>query len=805
MGSTDLDLLSRYARLRDAGAFAELAARHRDLVYGTCYRVLRNRADAEDVTQDCFLGLARKAATVRASVPGWLHRVAVNASLAARGKDRARERAEREAGSMSPDRVAEPTWEEITGDVDWAIDQLPKALREPVVLHFLQGKPQTVIAEELGISQPAVSRRLSKGIERLREHLGGLGLGLSAATLVALLETHTVEAAPAALAANLGRIALAGVPPAPAPGFPASLLGPAASMGPGSKVLCLLMVVLAVGAFVQQAVQVAATAHGRPPARQAATESALSLASPPLVRRPSSAREQPAAARRDDGPRSGKPAGDLPGPGESAGPGRPSRAARGGAPGLEASTNGPGSRVSDRPTVTQEAEPPASGPPREGAWGQADATPASPRRAIGLLSGPGPAGRPTTPPAEVVTASLPPEVDAQLAATMAEVIAVAKAAMEATFPERHLDQIRLVFAPARTVAHENVVTDRRGTIYIRVGEQGIGEMLRPDAGPVAILCEAVADLYNPGQLAGFNRFAAHRYLVPAVAGRMPDHPLQEHRASLPLAADGPAMLTAMADPLYSNVHPDFAAAAALYALEQELQLAGLRTLVSAIPPDAQDPFEALRTAAVAKAPQLAAAFAAYDEAMRLDVDEEGDCLIASFEPNETIVEAHPIRMATEALRLILSPRNRWSQSEEWSTHGKQSLCVEADEGAPWMMVVIDDADWKYKDWRRFSEFSFDFLVEAPEPQYIGICAQDHPTCGHGCLVLFSDTVEPGEAQHVSFPLNDKTLRGQQDGDATYFSGAFRADSVSRIYIGLSKPTQPITLYLDNLRLKVRPS
>jgi hypothetical protein len=42
-------------------------------------------------------------------------------------------------------------------------------------------------------------------------------------------------------------------------------------------------------------------------------------------------------------------------------------------------------------------------------------------------------------------------------------------------------------------------------------------------------------------------------------------------------------------------------------------------------------------------------------------------------------------------------------------------------------------------------------------------------------------------------------------DATYFSGAFRADSVSRIYIGLNKPTQPITLYLDNLRLQVRPN
>jgi hypothetical protein len=50
MGSTDLDLLGRYASGRDAEAFAELVARHRDMVYAACYRVLASRADAEDST-----------------------------------------------------------------------------------------------------------------------------------------------------------------------------------------------------------------------------------------------------------------------------------------------------------------------------------------------------------------------------------------------------------------------------------------------------------------------------------------------------------------------------------------------------------------------------------------------------------------------------------------------------------------------------------------------------------------------------------------------------------------------------------
>jgi len=806
MARSDLELLTRYAKSREAEAFAELVARHRDMVYGTCYRLLGSRPDAEDAAQECFVQLARRGACVRTSVSGWLHRVAVNSSMAQRRKDRARERAEREAGGMVPDRDTEPTWDKIKAEVDQAIDTLPDDLREPLVLHFLQGKPQTAVAEELGLSQSAVSKRVAKAVERLRRHLGPLGSALSVAGLVALLETHSAEAAPATLVANLGRMALAGIPPAPTAGSASSFLGPAASMASSSKVLCLLMAALTVGAIVQQVAQVAPAAARRPVVREAGAAPAVPAEAPSLARGPAGARERPEAAgpvNHGSQPRAtpGEPSRTPPGPR----PGRPSRAARSSAPALGASADRP---APDRPLTPPTR--PAEGPraverPAEGASLLASAATPSLTQATGLASGLLPVGQPPLPPNSVNVAPLPPGVDAEFVATVAKIVAVAKAAMEATFPGRQVETINLVFARARAAAHESVVTDRRDTIYIRADDRGIGELLRPDAGPVAILCEAVADLSNPQPLAGFNRFVAHRYLVPAVAGEMPLGALADHRALRIMADDGPGMLTAMAEPLYSSVHPDFAAVTALCAIEKELRLEGLRALLDEIPADAEDPFDALRAAATAKAPQLAEAFAAYDEAMRLAVDEEGSCLIASFEPDETILEAHPPRMATETLRLILSPQNRWSLSDEWSTHGAQSLCVEADEGAPWMSVVIDDADWKFRDWRRFSEFSFDFLVVSPEPQAIGFCAQDHPTCGHGILELFADTVQSGEAHHVSFPLNEESLRGSQDMDATYFSGAFRADSVSRLYIGLNKPTQPITLYLDNLRLKVRPN
>jgi len=81
------------------------------------------------------------------------------------------------------------------------------------VLHFLEGKPQTAIAEELGVSRPAVPRRIKTAVEELRGHLAEAGLPVSAAGLAGMLASQAGEAALTGLVAELGRVALAGGPP----------------------------------------------------------------------------------------------------------------------------------------------------------------------------------------------------------------------------------------------------------------------------------------------------------------------------------------------------------------------------------------------------------------------------------------------------------------------------------------------------------------------------------------------------------------------------------------------------------------
>src|SRR5258708_20253393 len=71
------------ARRGDAGAFEYLYKAHCRLVYSLCLRMIRNPAEAEDLTQQTFLQVFRKIGTFRgeSGFSTWLHRVTVNIVL----------------------------------------------------------------------------------------------------------------------------------------------------------------------------------------------------------------------------------------------------------------------------------------------------------------------------------------------------------------------------------------------------------------------------------------------------------------------------------------------------------------------------------------------------------------------------------------------------------------------------------------------------------------------------------------------------------------------------------------------------
>ena len=191
----DAVLLQRYAQNRDASAFAELVRRYAGYVFGTCLRITGNAHDAEDVSQECFLELARRAGSVGSSLAGWLHAAATHRACNSLRRAGTRRRHETKASTNKPSGDG-PTWAEIAPHVDRVLDEMPESLSVPLILHYMRGRTQSEIASELGVSQPTVSRCLNKGVAALRGKLAKAGVIAPAIVIAALLTENAASSAP---------------------------------------------------------------------------------------------------------------------------------------------------------------------------------------------------------------------------------------------------------------------------------------------------------------------------------------------------------------------------------------------------------------------------------------------------------------------------------------------------------------------------------------------------------------------------------------------------------------------------------
>lgn len=210
MNQPGVELLERWSANRDAETFRAIVNRHGPMVYATCSRILRDRVQAEDITQECFEVLASARRPPREHLGAWLHGVATNLSLKylrSTGRRKARERQYAEIHGAT----TEPTWDDIYPYVDGAIARLPEKLRVPIVAHFLEGATQEAIAERLGTSPSSVRYRIKQGLARIQTQLRKQHIVTGTGALSALFASRLAEGTelPATLSENLGRLALA--------------------------------------------------------------------------------------------------------------------------------------------------------------------------------------------------------------------------------------------------------------------------------------------------------------------------------------------------------------------------------------------------------------------------------------------------------------------------------------------------------------------------------------------------------------------------------------------------------------------
>ncbi|HUR53563.1 MAG TPA: efflux RND transporter periplasmic adaptor subunit [Gemmataceae bacterium] len=184
--TADADLLARFARSRDEGAFRELVDRHGPMVLAVCRRVLGCAHDADDAFQATVLVLARRAGSVRVrSVGDWLHGVARRSAAAVR-RSAARRRVYE--GQV----VQEVEWEsgenldELRRVLDDELARLPAKYRDVLVLTDLQEKDRRQVAAELGVPEGTVASRHARARNILAGRLSRRGWGLPAVLAAAV-------------------------------------------------------------------------------------------------------------------------------------------------------------------------------------------------------------------------------------------------------------------------------------------------------------------------------------------------------------------------------------------------------------------------------------------------------------------------------------------------------------------------------------------------------------------------------------------------------------------------------------------
>ena len=168
----DIELMRRTAK-GDAGAFRALADQHLGKIMNFAYRMLHDRAEAEDVAQETFLRLWKDAGRYepRARVGTWLHRIAHNLCIdrLRRGRERPSDRLDEQPSFEEPGALLD---EKRTADaVLLALALLPERQRAAIVLVHHQGLGNIEAAEVMGVGIDALESLLARGRKALRERL----------------------------------------------------------------------------------------------------------------------------------------------------------------------------------------------------------------------------------------------------------------------------------------------------------------------------------------------------------------------------------------------------------------------------------------------------------------------------------------------------------------------------------------------------------------------------------------------------------------------------------------------------------
>jgi len=177
--SYDEQRLIQLTRDGDYDAFNRLVIEYQDAVFAVVLRTVRNRAAAEDITQDAFISAFRKISSYRGGIfRAWLFRIAKNSSL-----DYLRKVARRSEKSIdedivyfaeivkddTQDPVADALNSELARLIEHCMGGLSEDHRFAMVMIDVEGYQYDEAAESARVSIGTVKSRLNRARARMRD------------------------------------------------------------------------------------------------------------------------------------------------------------------------------------------------------------------------------------------------------------------------------------------------------------------------------------------------------------------------------------------------------------------------------------------------------------------------------------------------------------------------------------------------------------------------------------------------------------------------------------------------------------
>lgn len=182
--TSDNELLRAVAR-GDETALAAIYDRYRLILFGLILRILHDRQEAEDILQEAFLQVWRRAADfdeARGRAFTWLVTIARSRALDRLRALGSRAKIADEVAQSPRDDIGDAAEDALKSEqgtiVRQALAELPEEQRRTLVLAYFEGLTQTEIAARLGDPLGTVKTRMRSGMNRLRELLRNRSSGL---------------------------------------------------------------------------------------------------------------------------------------------------------------------------------------------------------------------------------------------------------------------------------------------------------------------------------------------------------------------------------------------------------------------------------------------------------------------------------------------------------------------------------------------------------------------------------------------------------------------------------------------------